>query len=291
MTALFPEFSRGRLQHWIKSGCVLLDGMQAPPKQRILGGEHITLRPELPDASDAPPQDIPLEVIHADAEILIINKPPGLVVHPAAGHHDGTLLNALLHHAPELASLPRCGIVHRLDKDTSGLLMVARTLTAHKSLIEQLQGRSVHREYLALVQGRLTGGGTIDLPIGRHPVDRKRFAVNQVGKRALTHYRVEERLSHHTLIRVKLETGRTHQIRVHLTHLRHPLVGDPVYGRLRLPAAAQDDLKATLRAFRRQALHAARLGLIHPATGESLEWSSPLPADFSHLLEALRNSA
>lgn len=290
LTALLPEFSRSRLQDWIKSGCVLLDGVQAPPKQRILGGERILLHPRLTANNEAPPQPIPLEVIHADLEILIISKPAGLVVHPAAGHHDGTLLNALLHYAPELATLPRCGIVHRLDKDTSGLLMIARTLAAHRSLVEQLQSRSIHREYLALVQGRLTGGGTIDLPIGRHPADRKRFAVNQAGKRAVTHYRIEERLPHHSLLRVKLETGRTHQIRVHFSHLRYPLVGDPVYGRLRLPAAAEDPVRETLRTFRRQALHAARLGLIHPATGEYLEWSAPLPADFRRLLEVLRHS-
>jgi 23S rRNA pseudouridine1911/1915/1917 synthase len=291
LTELFPEFSRSRLQEWIKSGGVLLDGVRVPPKQRIVGGEQVRLRPERPDTGESPAQDLPLELIYADAAILIVNKPAGLVVHPAAGHHDGTLLNALLHHAPELAALPRCGIVHRLDKDTSGLLMIARTLTAHKSLVDQLQGRSVHREYLALVQGQLTGGGTIELPIGRHPVDRKRFTVSQAGKRAITHYRIEERLSHHTLIRVKLETGRTHQIRVHLTHLRHPLVGDPVYGRLRLPAGAPEPVTQTLQAFRRQALHAARLGLIHPVTAEYQEWSAPLPGDFSRLLDVLRNAA
>lgn len=290
LSDLLPEFSRNRLQEWIKDGSVLLDGAVASPKQRILGGERVLVRPVLAANADALAQDIPLGIVHADADVIIVDKPAGLVVHPAAGNADGTLLNALLHYAPELAALPRCGIVHRLDKDTSGLLMIARTLKAHKSMVDQLHARSASREYLALVQGRLTAGGTVDLPIGRHPMDRKRFAVNPTGKSAVTHYRIEERFAHHTLLRVKLETGRTHQIRVHMTHLHHPLIGDPVYGRLRLPAATQESVKEALRAFRRQALHAERLGLIHPDTGEYREWTAPLPADFRELLKVLRNA-
>lgn len=288
LAELFPEFSRNRLQGWIKSGCVLLDGVAVPAKHRILGGEQISLHPELREDEASPAQQLPLEIVHVDSEMLIVDKPAGLVVHPAAGHADGTLLNALLHYAPELSRLPRCGIVHRLDKDTSGLLMIARTPAAHKALVDQLQARSVRREYLALVQGALTGGGTVDLPIGRHPVDRKRFAVNDGGKTAVTHYRIEERFAHHTLLRVKLETGRTHQIRVHMNHLHHPLVGDPVYGRLRLPAGATDEVRDALRHFRRQALHAEKLGLIHPASGEYREWQAPLPEDFAGLLAVLR---
>lgn len=288
LTELFPEYSRSRLQDWIKSGCVLLDGARVLPKQRILGGEQVSLQAELPVGEVSAAQDIPLQMMHADSELLVVNKPAGLVVHPAAGHRDGTLLNALLHYAPELAALPRCGIVHRLDKDTSGLLMVARTLPAHKSLVDQLQARSARREYLALVQGELTAGGTVDLPIGRHPSDRKRFAVTASGKHAVTHYRIVERLPGHTLIRVRLETGRTHQIRVHMAHLRHPLVGDPVYGRLRLPPGASAAAHTALHEFRRQALHAERLGLRHPASGEPIEWWASLPEDFGRLLAVLR---
>jgi len=290
LAELFPEYSRNRLQSWVKQGCVLLDGAPALPKQRIFGGERVSLRTASPEPEASPPEDLPLDVIHADPELLVVNKAAGIVVHPAAGHSAGTLLNALLNHAPGLAALPRCGIVHRLDKDTSGLLMIARTLQAHKSLVDQLQARSARREYLALVQGELIAGGTVDLPIGRHPVHRKRFAVNAGGKTAITHYRIVERFPHHTLIRVKLETGRTHQIRVHMAHLHHPLVGDPTYGRLRLPVRASEELVQALRAFRRQALHAERLGLVHPASGEYREWSAHIPQDFGQLLDVLRRS-
>jgi 23S rRNA pseudouridine1911/1915/1917 synthase len=289
LSELFPDFSRSRLQTWIKTGAAVVDGAVLPPKHRILGGETVVLRAEAEAATTVASQDIPLHIVHEDESVLIVDKPAGLVVHPAAGHPDGTLQNALLHHAPELAGIPRCGIVHRIDKDTSGLLMAARTLKAHKSLVDQLQARRVHREYLALVQGAVIAGGTVDEPIGRHPADRKRFAVRESGKPAVTHYRVAERFPRHTLLRVKLETGRTHQIRVHMAHLRHPLVGDPVYGgRLRMPAGASEALGDALRRFQRQALHAEALGLVHPETGESLEWHSPLPADFEGLLDALR---
>lgn len=290
LSELFPDFSRSRLQSWIKNGSAVVDGAVLTPKHRILGGEQVVLRAEAEHTTTVESQDIPLDIAYEDDDILIVDKPAGLVVHPAAGHWDGTLQNALLHHAPELAGIPRCGIVHRLDKDTSGLLMAAKTLPAHKSLVEQLQDRSVHREYLALVQGAMTAGGTVDEPIGRHPTDRKRFAVRDAGKPAVTHFRVAERFPHHTLVRVKLETGRTHQIRVHMAHIHYPLVGDPMYGgRPRLPAGASDRLIATLRDFKRQALHAETLGLMHPETDDYGEWHSPLPADFAALLDALRH--
>ncbi|BBL76558.1 23S rRNA pseudouridine(1911/1915/1917) synthase RluD [Methylomagnum ishizawai] len=289
LSEVFPGFSRGRLQTWIKSGAAKVDGAVLPPKHRILGGEHVVLQAEVEPATAVVGQDIPLEIVHEDDDILIIDKPAGLVVHPAAGHSDGTLQNALLHHAPELAGIPRCGIVHRIDKDTSGLLMVAKTLTAHNALVEQLQEHSVQREYLALAQGAMTAGGTVDAPIGRHPRDRKRYAVRNDGKPAVTHYRVAERFPRHTLLRVRLETGRTHQIRVHMSHIDYPLVGDPVYGgRPRLPPGAGPHLVACLREFRRQALHAETLGIVHPATGDYCEWQSPLPDDFAGLLDALR---
>jgi 23S rRNA pseudouridine1911/1915/1917 synthase len=238
------------------------------------------------------PQDIPLDIRYQDDQLLVINKPAGLVVHPAAGNPDGTLQNALLHYDPALASLPRAGIVHRLDKDTSGLMVVARSLAAHKSLVEQLQARSVHREYLALVQGQVTAGGSVDAPVGRHPRDRLRMAVVPSGKPALTHYRVLERFPAHTLLLVRLETGRTHQIRVHMASIHHPLVGDPLYGgRARVPRGASDGLRDALSDFRRQALHARRLELRHPATGEAVAWEAEMPADFAGLLDALREAA
>lgn len=291
LSEVFSEFSRSRLQTWIKSGAVTVDDdVVTSPKHKILGGEEIVLRAEVEDVTALVGQDIPLDIIYEDESILIVNKPAGLVVHPAAGHWDGTLQNALLYRCPALAGIPRCGIVHRIDKDTSGLLMAAKTLTAHKSLVDQLQERSVNREYLALVQGAMTGGGTVDEPIGRHGTDRKRFAVREGGRFAVTHYRLAERFPNHTLLRVKLETGRTHQIRVHMAHISYPLVGDPVYGgRMRLPAGASPHLSETLHNFKRQALHAETLGLEHPETGEYCEWTAPVPEDFAHLLDALRN--
>lgn len=288
LVELLPDYSRSRLQLWIKNGAARLDGRTVVPRHTVWGGERVELMTEAEPATTVVGEDIPLRLLHEDDSLLILAKPAGLVVHPAAGHAGGTLQNALLHHAPELAAIPRCGIVHRLDKDTSGLLMVAKTLKAHKALVDQLQARSVHREYLALVQGAMTGGGTLTDPLGRHPTDRKRFAVRRDGKPAVTHYRIETRYTDHTLLRVKLETGRTHQIRVHLSHIHYPLVGDPVYGgRLRLPRGASEALIEALQAFRRQALHAESLGFIHPDSGEWVVWQEPLPDDFARLLAAL----
>ncbi len=291
MAELFPDYSRSRLQLWIKNGAARVDGETVTPRHKVRGGEAITLIAAAEPSTEVGSENIPLNIVYQDDDIVVIDKPVGLVVHPAAGHAGGTLQNALLHHDPALAGIPRCGIVHRLDKDTSGLLMIARTLPAHKSLVDQLQARTVHREYLALVQGAMTGGGSIDEPLGRHPTDRKRFAVRRDGKPAVTHYRIETRYSDHTLLRVKLETGRTHQIRVHLSHIHYPLVGDPVYGgRLRLPKGAHETLNLALGGFRRQALHAESLGFVHPVSGEWVQWQSPLPADFAGLLHLLGES-
>ena len=289
LAELFPDYSRSRLTQWLKQGMVEVDGAQRKPRDKVAGGEQITLRAELQRDERFEPEPIPLEIVYQDDSLIVINKPAGLVVHPAAGNWQGTLLNALLYHDPQLAAVPRAGIVHRLDKLTSGLLVVARTLEAQGSLVEQLQQRSLTREYDAVVNGVLTGGGMVDEPIGRHPVDRKRMAVSHSGKPAVTHYRVAERFRAHTHIKVKLETGRTHQIRVHMAHLRYPLVGDPVYGgRLRLPPASSELLQQSLRRFPRQALHASRLGLQHPLSGEYMEWQVPLPEDIEELLTVLR---
>ncbi|TAN47630.1 MAG: 23S rRNA pseudouridine(1911/1915/1917) synthase RluD [Methylococcaceae bacterium] len=289
LVEMFPEFSRSRLQEWIKSGCVLVNGKPLRAKDKVIGGWEVALRAELAEHGTDQAENIPLQIVYQDASLIIVDKPAGLVVHPAAGHWDGTLVNALLHFAPELAALPRAGIVHRLDKDTSGLLMVARTLQAHKLLVDQLQARDIEREYLALVQGCVTAGGTVDAPLGRHPTDRKRFAVRDDGKPAVTHYRVAERFAQHTLLRLKLETGRTHQIRVHMAHLHYPVFGDPVYSRLRLPAGASPALSTCLQDFRRQALHATRLALTHPDSGGYCEWHSALPEDMQTLLDLLHN--
>jgi 23S rRNA pseudouridine1911/1915/1917 synthase len=289
---LFPEFSRSRLQQWVKAGEVLLDGRAVAARYKVIGGETVQIGAELRADNEVGAEDIPLDIRFEDEHLLILNKPAGLVVHPAAGNPQGTLQNALLHYDASLASLPRAGIVHRLDKDTSGLMVVARTLAAHKSLVEQLQARSVHREYLALVQGEVTAGGSIDAPIGRHPRDRLRMAVVTSGKPAVTHYRVVERFPAHTLLSVRLETGRTHQIRVHMAYIHHPLVGDPLYGgRPRLPRAASERLRAALTGFRRQALHARRLELRHPSSGQLLGWEADIPSDFARLLTLLREES
>ncbi|MDH5786347.1 MAG: 23S rRNA pseudouridine(1911/1915/1917) synthase RluD [Chromatiales bacterium] len=289
LAELFADYSRSRLSAWLKDGKVLVDGVQRKPRDKVIGGERITLNVELERDERFEPEPIALDIVYEDEAIIVINKPAGLVVHPAAGNWQGTLLNALLHHDPNLAAVPRAGIVHRLDKLTSGLLVVARTLEAQTSLVEQLQERSLTREYDAVVNGIFTGGGRVNEPIDRHPVDRKRMAVVRGGKEAITHYRVAERFRAHTHIKVKLETGRTHQIRVHMAHMKYPLVGDPVYGgRLRIPPASGEQLQETLRRFPRQALHASRLGLLHPSSGEYMEWQVPLPEDIEELLAVLR---
>lgn len=289
MAVLFQDFSRSRLQQWIREGQVQVDSQVMRPKDKVYAGQQVTLQATLAPEGDWEAQDIPLPIVYEDAHLLVINKPAGLVVHPAAGNASGTMLNALLHHAPQLENLPRAGIVHRLDKETSGLLVVAKDLTTHKELVAQLQAREFEREYQAIVVGVMTAGGTVDAPIGRHPVQRKRMAVVERGKPAVTHYRVLERFRAHSLIRVNLETGRTHQIRVHMAYVHYPLVGDPVYGgRLKLPRGCTSELAEALRQFRRQALHAARLGIVHPHTGEHLTWQAPLPADMQALLETLR---
>lgn len=287
---LFPDFSRSRLQSWIRDGQLTLDGRLAKPKDRLIGGEQLELKAELEAQGTWEPEAIELNIVHEDDDLMVINKPAGLVVHPAAGNQTGTLLNALLNHCPDLINLPRAGIVHRLDKETTGLMVVAKTLQAHTDLVEQLADRTVSREYEAIAVGTMTGGRTVNAPIGRHPTQRKLMAVlSQGGKRAVTHYRVLTRFPHHTHIRVKLETGRTHQIRVHMAHIQFPLVGDATYGkRFKIPKGASDELIETLKAFPRQALHAATLGLEHPGTGEYCEWSIPLPEDFQELLNTLK---
>lgn len=286
---LFPDYSRSRLQAWIKKGELLVDGEQLRPRDKVSGGAVLALNAELVQEVGWQAQDIDLDIVYEDESILVINKPAGLVVHPAAGHADGTLVNALLAHAPELAQLPRAGIVHRLDMDTSGIMVVARTLAAHHNLVAQLQARTVKREYCAVCIGAMTGGGMVDAPMGRHPKQRKKMAVLvSGGKPAITHYRVVQRFAHHTRIEVRLETGRTHQIRVHMAHRHYPLVGDPAYGgRPRIPKGASPELVSALRGFPRQALHARALGLIHPASGEDLLFECPLPQDIVELLDIL----
>lgn len=290
LAELFPAYSRSRLQQWIRDGQVRIDAQQPRPRDRVLGGEQVCID-VVPDAAtgEAEAQDIPLVIVYEDEALLVVNKPAGMVVHPAAGNRDGTLLNALLHYAPELASVPRAGLVHRIDKDTTGLLVVARSLAAHKLLIEQLQARLFEREYEAVVAGVMTGGSTIEGTMGRHPRDRVRMAVTTAGKTAITHYRVKERFRAHTHVLVKLETGRTHQIRVHMAHIHHPVIGDTVYGgRARIPAGCSAELAAFLRVFKRQALHAAHLGLEHPLSGERMDWHAPLPEDMQALLAVLQ---
>jgi 23S rRNA pseudouridine1911/1915/1917 synthase len=282
LSHLLPQYSRSQLARWINARRIDLDGSPVLPKSKVWGGEKVRITPAPdPAAAAALPEPIALDVAHEDAYILVLNKPAGLVVHPGSGNWTGTLLNALLQHAPALAALPRAGIVHRLDKDTSGLMVVAKTLESQTSLVRQLQARTVKREYLALVHGTVERGGSVEAPIGRHPAQRTRMAIVARGRPAITHYEVLQRYMHATLLRCRLETGRTHQIRVHLQSLGHPLVGDPVYGRQRRSA------DAFIAAFRRQALHAERLTLVHPATTETISWRADVPPDLSVLLHAL----
>jgi 23S rRNA pseudouridine1911/1915/1917 synthase len=289
---LLPEHSRSRLQTWIKEGLVTVDGASSTAKNKVWGGEQIVVQvQEKPEAIAFKPEDIPLNIVFEDEHILVINKPAGMVVHPAAGNWEGTLLNAILHHVPHAKDLPRAGIVHRLDKDTSGLLVVAKTLEAQTSLVRQLQARTVKREYRTIVWGQIWRNGKIDQPIGRHSHSRTKMAINRMGKPAVTHYEVLERFGVHTYLRCNLETGRTHQIRVHMQFLKAPIVGDPVYGYrgivpLRLMTETLQD--AVLN-FKRQALHAIKLGLIHPATHQPMEWQIELAEDMKGLLEAMRH--
>lgn len=289
LAQLFADYSRGQITKWIKAGYVLVDNKQLRPRDSVRGGEQIVISAQIEVVDDTwIAEEITLDIIHEDDHVIILNKPAGMVVHPGAGNHDGTLINALLHHTPQLEAIPRAGIVHRIDKGTTGLLMIAKTLQAHNSLVSQLQEHTVLREYQAIVMGVMTAGGTVDEPIGRHPVDRKRQAVIGSGKHAITHYRVAHRYRAHSHIRCKLETGRTHQIRVHMAHIRYPLLGDPVYGgRIRLPKGSSDQTIDALQGFRRQALHAGLLGFIHPATEQEVSWQVDMPEDMLDILAVL----
>ena len=289
LALMFPEFSRSRLKTWLLAGSITVDGTSPRPREPVLGGETVVLRAEQTVAVAAAPEAIALDAVFEDEALMVINKPVGLVVHPGAGNPGGTLMNGLLNHASELERLPRAGIVHRLDKETSGLLLIGKTLQAHTALVRLLADREISRNYLAVCNGVLTGGGTIDEPIGRHPVDRKRMCVRPEGKPAVTHYTVIERFAAHTYINVVLETGRTHQIRVHFAQRRHALVGDQVYGgRLALPAGASEPVIAKLRSFRRQALHARKLEFVHPVSGEAMQIEAEPPEDFQLLLTTFR---
>ena len=285
---LLPDYSRSRIQQWIQQGFVCLNQQTCKPRQKVYSGDMVELEvPEQTLIADQP-ESIEFDVLHQDDDIFVINKPAGLVVHPAAGHWDGTLVNGLLARDPRLQQLPRAGIVHRLDKDTTGVMVVARNLTAHNWLVEQLQARRVKREYVAIVRGVVTAGRSIETTMGRHPQNRKKMAVVNGGKTAITHFQVARKFAHHSLVRLQLETGRTHQIRVHMAPLQYPLLGDGLYGgRSHLPAAADEALLTLIRDFRRQALHAERLSFEHPGSHELVSFEAPQPADFATLLEAL----
>jgi 23S rRNA pseudouridine1911/1915/1917 synthase len=288
LAAALPQYSRARLQRWIRTGAVRLGGSAARSRDRVRGGEQVVVEAEFEADERVAPEALPLDIVYQDAQLLVLNKPAGLVVHPGAGNRAHTLQNALLAHDAALARVPRAGLVHRLDKDTSGLLVVARTAQAHTRLAAALAQRAIGREYLAVVWGRPVGGARIDEPIGRSRRVRTRMAVKSGGRQAVTHYRIEQRFRAHALLRVRLETGRTHQIRVHLAHVGLPIVGDPVYGGRRRSAAGAAALNLALQGLRRQALHAQRLRLVHPDTGQTLSFEAPLPADLAALLAALR---
>ena len=289
---LFPDYSRSRLQGWIKEGALTVDGAAKRPRDKLLGGEEVVINAELEVIDQYKAVEMDLNIVYEDDDILVINKPAGLVVHPAAGHWDDTLLNGLLHYCPDIAQVPRAGIVHRLDMDTTGLMVVAKTIQAQTELVEQLQERTMGREYEAVVNGVMTGGGTVDEPMGRHSRNRQKMAVVGLGKEAVTHYRVLNKFRAHTHIRLKLETGRTHQIRVHMSYINYPLVGDQLYGgRFRLPKGISPNLQGRLKDFQRQALHAKRLEIWHPATGEPMAWEVDLPDDMQRLIDGLSADA
>ncbi|QOC22976.1 23S rRNA pseudouridine(1911/1915/1917) synthase RluD [Wenzhouxiangella sp. AB-CW3] len=290
LAGLWSDFSRSRLAGWIKSGEIRVDGRQVKPRHALVGHEVVSLSAELVPHAEIAAEEIELDILIDDPEFLVVNKPAGLVVHPGSGNADGTLVNALLHFDPALAPLPRAGLVHRLDKDTSGCLVVARTSGAHKYLVAALKKRSIKRRYQALVWGHMVAGGAVDQPLGRHPVDRRRQVVRHDGRRALTHYRVARRLAGGTLLDVELETGRTHQIRVHMAHIQHPIVGDPMYGRRGAPAGLNEAQRKAWREFSRQALHACAIAFEHPASGETVHASAPLPADMQALVDLLESS-
>lgn len=290
LAELFPEYSRSRLKIWIDQGQVLVNGETAKPKSKLSGDEELQLTVQTIESETAcEAEDIPLDIVYQDDAIIVVNKPADFVVHPAAGHYTGTLQNALLYFDESLAAVPRAGIVHRLDKDTTGLMVVARNLNSHKYLVNQIQQHEVVREYQAVVHGVMTGGGMVDQPIGRHPRDRIRMAVRENGRKAVTHYRLLEKFREHSHLKVQLETGRTHQIRVHMSYLRHSIVGDPVYaGRQRIPGGASAELVEYLQRFKRQALHAWRLSFAHPEHGEAVSYEAPLPADMLQLIRLLQ---
>lgn len=289
LAKLFPDYSRARLQKWIKNGDATVNGKNMRSKDAVVGGEEVLLNIELKDEVKLEPENIPLDIIFEDEALIVVNKPVGLIVHPGAGNPSGTMANALLHHVPEIRSVPRAGIVHRLDKDTTGLLVVAKDIKTHSHLVEQLQQRTVTRKYIALVYGELISGGTVDEPIGRHSVDRKKMAVKpSMGRPAITHYRIRKKYKGFTLLNVKLETGRTHQIRVHMSHIKFPIIGDLVYGR-KINAGKNSTLQL-LTNFPRQALHAAELSFLHPIKKSEVTFSAPLPADFQELIDILESN-
>ncbi len=290
LAELFPDYSRSRLKIWIESDCVLVNGQVVNiPRSKMLGGEQIEINVEVEDETHYLPENLPLNIVYEDDDILVINKPQDFVVHPGAGNPSGTVLNALLYHYPQIAEVPRAGIVHRLDKDTTGLMVVAKTIPAQTQLVRDLQKRKITREYEAIAFGVMTKGGKVDQPMARHPTKRTLMAVHPLGKPAVTHYRIMEHFRNYTRLRLRLETGRTHQIRVHMAYIAHPLLGDQTYGgRPRPPKNATPEFSAVLRNFQRQALHAVMLRLEHPISREIMEWHAPLPEDFVHLINALK---
>ncbi|PAW35627.1 23S rRNA pseudouridine(1911/1915/1917) synthase [Pantoea vagans] len=290
LAELFPDYSRSRIKEWILDRRVTVNGVMVDtPKEKVLGGELVAIDAEIEEAQRWEPQNLPLDIVYEDEDIIVINKPRDFVVHPGAGNPDGTVLNALLHHYPAIMDVPRAGIVHRLDKDTTGLMVVAKTVPAQTHLVDSLQRREITREYEAVAIGNMTAGGTVEQPISRHSTKRTHMAVHPMGKPAVTHYRIMEHFRAHTRLRLRLETGRTHQIRVHMSHISHPLVGDPLYGgRPRPPKGASEAFITTLRNFDRQALHATMLRLYHPISGIEMEFHAALPQDMVDLIAALK---